>query len=74
MKIHFDKLYKDDRIDELCGLGIPFPKGEITDSVYAKMQILDGDKKIPTQSKVTSRWEVPILMTAIKLTNFLKIS
>ena len=57
MKIHFDKLYKDDRIDELCGLGIPFPKGEITDSVYAKMQILDGDKKIPTQSKVTSRWE-----------------
>ncbi|MBO6239893.1 MAG: hypothetical protein J6O61_03500 [Butyrivibrio sp.] len=56
MKIHFDKLYKDDRNSELCGIGIPFAKGEVTASEFESICIMDGEKAMPSQFKITSKW------------------
>ena len=57
MKIHFDKLYKDDRKKELCGLGIPFPKGEVSLGKYESLCVMDKDEAIPSQFKITSTWD-----------------
>ena len=57
MKIHFDKLYKDDRVDELLGIGIPFKKGELQGDALDRLSIYDGDARLPVQSKITSTWE-----------------
>ncbi len=57
MLIHFDKLYKDDRIKELCGIGIPFPKGELDQAKYEKLCIKDGEDILPSQFEITSSWE-----------------
>ena len=57
MKIHFDKLYKDDRKKELCGLGIPFPKGEVSLEKYESLCVMDKDEAIPSQFKITSTWD-----------------
>ena len=57
MKIHYDKLYKDDRKNELLGIGVPFPKGELTQKDFERLAVLDSGSIIPSQFKVTSTWE-----------------
>lgn len=57
MIIHLDKLYKDDREAELLGLGLPFGKGELKDESFGSLCIKDKDEILPSQFKVTSRWE-----------------
>ena len=57
MKIYFDKLYKDDRKQELCGLCVPFEKGCIKASDADAITILDGDRPLPVQVEVTSKWD-----------------
>lgn len=57
MKIHFDKLYKDERKNELLGIGVPFPKGELTLKEYERLAVIDSGKIIPSQIKITSTWE-----------------
>ena len=57
MKIYFDKLYKDDRINELCGLCVPFAKGSLSVSDADAITILDHDRPLPVQVEVTSRWD-----------------
>lgn len=57
MKVFFDKLYKDDRNNELCGICVPFKRGTLDKEKLATLTILDGEKPVPTQSEVTSTWE-----------------
>ncbi|WP_035783916.1 hypothetical protein [Butyrivibrio sp. MC2021] len=57
MKIHVDKLYKDDRYSELLGLGIPFKKGSLSDRDFECLCIKDDNRNLPAQFKITSRWE-----------------
>lgn len=57
MKIYFDKLYKDDRKNELCGLCVPFAKGSLKASDADVITILDGDRPLPVQPEVTSKWD-----------------
>ena len=57
MKIYFDKLYKDDRKKELCGLCVPFEKGLLKASSADALTILDGDRPLPVQVEVTSKWD-----------------
>lgn len=53
MKIKFDKLYRYDRLQEHCNIAIPVKEGELQN--LDKVQILDGDKVLPIQKKITSR-------------------
>ncbi len=57
IEVFIDKLYKFDRKNEQCFVGFPFPKGEVRE--LAEVRILDEDKDeyLPTQMKVTSRYE-----------------
>lgn len=57
MKIHFDKLYKDDRNKELCGICIPFKKGALSADKTGTVSVLDGKRVLPAQSEVTGTWE-----------------
>ena len=57
MKIYFDKLYKDDRIKELCGICVPFKKGALTKDAIDTVTILDVDRKVPSHTHITSTWE-----------------
>ena len=57
MKVYFDKLYKDDRNKELCGLCVPFSKGSLMVSDVDNLAILDGGTAVPLQCEVTSRWD-----------------
>ena len=57
MKICFDKLYKDDRKSELCGLCIPVKKGLLTRDKLSTVTILDDKRAVPVQTEVTSTWE-----------------
>ncbi len=57
MKIYFDKLYKDDRIKELCGICVPFKKGALKAQDLDSVTILDVDRKVPSQVHLTSSWE-----------------
>ncbi len=57
MKIYFDKLYKDERKDELCGLCVPFAKGVMPQENIDSIRVMDGSRSLRTQSLVTSRWE-----------------
>lgn len=57
MKIYFDKLYKDDRKDELCGICVPLAKGALTEDKTGTVKVIDGDKELPVQLQVTSTWE-----------------
>ena len=54
MKLHFPKLYKNERTAEPCCAAIPFAKGVFTEG--DRLRILDGGREIPNQSKVTSRY------------------
>ncbi|MCR5304134.1 MAG: hypothetical protein K6E33_06175 [Lachnospiraceae bacterium] len=49
----FEKLYKDDRKDVPASICVPFPQGELTDESF--INVLDGDRKLPVQTKVTAR-------------------
>ena len=57
MKIYFDKLYKDDRNKELCGLCVPFKKGLLNAPDADAITILDEDRPLPVQVEVTSKWD-----------------
>ena len=57
MKIYFDKLYKDDRIKELCGICVPFEKGALKKEDIDTVTILDVDRRVPAQTHLTSGWE-----------------
>jgi len=57
MKINFDKLYKDDRKSELCGICIPVKKGTLTTDKLSTVTILDNKRAVPVQTEVTSTWE-----------------
>lgn len=51
--IFFDKLYRYDRVQEPCYIGIPVKEGELTD--ISKVAVYQGEKVLPVQTKVTSR-------------------
>lgn len=53
MDIYFDKLYRYDRISEPCYIGIPVREGELRDA--DRVCVYQGGKRVPLQSKVTSR-------------------
>lgn len=53
--IHIDKLYRFDRVLEPCFLGVPLEKGAMYDGSF--VYVCDGDKSLPLQYKVTSRYE-----------------
>lgn len=55
--IYFDKLYKDDREKELCGLCVPFERGKLPIDLADELKIMDEDTCIPLQTKVTSKWD-----------------
>ncbi len=57
MKIYFDKLYKDDRNKELCGICVPLKKGTLDKDDISTVAILDGETAIPVQSEITSLWD-----------------
>ncbi len=57
MKIYIDKLYKDDRKQEFCGICVPFGKGVLPEDKADTLTILDGDRSVPVQTEITSRWE-----------------
>ena len=57
MKIYFDKLYKDDRKKELCGICVPLRKGALYNDDIDTVTILDVDRKVPSQTHITSTWE-----------------
>lgn len=54
IKLHFEKLSRFDRVEEPCTAAIPFPKGELKD--LSKVAIVDGEKLIPAQCRVTAKW------------------
>ena len=55
MDIKFGKLYRYDRLREHCQIAIPFAKGVLTQE--EKVQILQDGQCMPSQKKVTSRYE-----------------
>lgn len=55
MEIRFDKLYRYDRPAEHCSIAIPVKKGFLWD--LDKVQILDKERVLPVQKKVTSRYQ-----------------
>ncbi|MBE5828026.1 MAG: hypothetical protein E7305_01035 [Butyrivibrio sp.] len=57
MKIYFDKLYKDNRQKELCGICVPFSKGALNVNDLDSVTILDVDRKVPSQTHLTSTWD-----------------
>ncbi len=57
MKIYFDKLYKDERRNELCGLCVPVKKGVLAASDISRVRIFDGERAVPLQTEVTATWD-----------------
>lgn len=55
MEIKFDKLYRYDRKKEHCFVAIPVKEGLLKNA--DRVQILDGDRVLPVQKKVTSRYK-----------------
>lgn len=53
IKIKFDKLYRYDRESEPCGIAIPVKAGTLWNA--EGVQIRDGEKLLPSQTKITSR-------------------
>ncbi len=53
--IHFDKLYRYDRVQEPCFLAVPFKKGVLYDK--DKIVIASGSHETDFQAKVTGRWD-----------------
>jgi hypothetical protein len=55
IKLHFEKLSRFNRINEPCTVAVPFPQGELKD--LSKIAITDGNKAVPSQFKVTAKWQ-----------------
>ena len=53
IEILIDKLYKNDRTEEPCYIGIPVKEGVLRDT--ERVRVLQDGKAIPLQTKVTSR-------------------
>ncbi len=53
--LRFPKLYRYDRKGEHSFIALPFSQGEFTDDNM--LAIYDGEKALPVQTKVTSRYE-----------------
>lgn len=53
MDIYVDKLYKYERKEEPCFIGIPVKKGELRD--LDRVTVFQDDRMIPLQKKVTAR-------------------
>ena len=54
MNIHFPRLYRYERKQEHCSVALPFPEGKFRDGMH--VQILDQDRELPVQTRVTSRY------------------
>lgn len=54
MKIKFDKLYRYERKMEPCSIAIPMAEGVCRDA--EGVQIRDGERVLPSQTRVTSRY------------------
>ena len=54
-KVKFDKLYRWDRNREHCYIAVPVKKGQIRSAEHVR--IFDGERVLPSQTKVTSRYE-----------------
>ena len=54
MKLFFPKLYRYERLQEHCAVGMPFPQGAFRESM--RLKVLDDGKELPVQSRVTSRY------------------
>ncbi len=54
MKIHFPRLYRDERTAEPCMISLPFPSGAFREGMG--LRIADGEKELPVQTRVLSRW------------------
>ncbi len=54
MKIKFDKLYRYERKMEPCSIAIPMKEGELWNA--EGVLIKDGERILPSQTKVTSRY------------------
>ena len=55
MDIKFRKLYRYERLREHCQIAIPYAKGALTQE--KKVQVLQNGQCMPSQKKVTSRYE-----------------
>ena len=55
VEIYFDKLYRYPRNEEHCFIGVPVKKGELKD--LSKVAVLQNNKLVPMQGKVTSYHE-----------------
>lgn len=55
MDIKFRKLYRYERLREHCQIAIPYAKGALTQET--KVQVLQSGQCMPSQKKVTSRYE-----------------
>ena len=53
MKIYFPKLYRFDRREEPCQVGIPFPPNCFREGM--RLKIMDGERELPVQTRVLSR-------------------
>ena len=53
IKIHFPRLYRYPRVDEPCAVCLPFAPGVYQTGM--RLRVLDGDRELPVQEKVTSR-------------------
>jgi hypothetical protein len=54
ISLHFEKLSMYARHAEPCSAAIPFPQGELTDSLG--ISIYDEDRVLPSQTHITSVW------------------
>lgn len=54
VELIFEKISRFDRPAEFCSVAIPFPKGILKES--EKTVIVDGDKVVPSQERVTAYW------------------
>lgn len=52
--VHVEKLYRYPRMAEHMMIAIPFKQGVLTD--VSKVRMLDGDKSLPVQCKVTAKY------------------
>lgn len=55
VKVKFDKLYRRDRTGEHCSIAVPVKQGQLWNTEH--VQILDGERVLPSQTKITSRYE-----------------
>lgn len=55
IQIKFDKIYRYDRVAEPCSIAIPVKQGMLKDG--DRVSILDGERVLPSQTKVTSRYQ-----------------